>query len=115
MRKAATISHAPVKAYHGSVDIPKGSLLAVKDLPLEFILFPVNPADEISQFETERARGFPGVVIRSGRRSKAGLRTWRYPEDHHPPVCIRLRFFFCFHLNKLQNMVGQIESVSQIQ
>lgn len=51
--RAATISRAQVEAYHGSVDIPKGSLLAVQDLPLNFILFPVNPADEISQFETE--------------------------------------------------------------
>lgn len=54
MRQAATISRAQAEAYHGSVDVPKGSLLAVQDLPLDFILFPVNPADEISQFETER-------------------------------------------------------------
>lgn len=35
--------------YHGSVDVPEGSLLAVEDLPLGFILLPVDPAGEISQ------------------------------------------------------------------
>ncbi len=48
---AATISHAQTEAYHRSMDVPEGSLLAVKDLPLSFILFPVDPADEISQCE----------------------------------------------------------------
>lgn len=33
------------------MDVPEGSLLAVKDLPLGFILFPVDPADGISQRE----------------------------------------------------------------
>lgn len=52
-RRAATISRTQAEAYHGPVDVPKGSLLAVQDLPLDFLLFPVNPADEISQFKTE--------------------------------------------------------------
>lgn len=44
------------EAYHRSVDVPEGSLLAVKDLPLGFILFPVDPADEISQCEKYSAQ-----------------------------------------------------------
>lgn len=39
------------EAYHRSMDVPEGSLLAVKNLPLSFILFPVYPANEISQCE----------------------------------------------------------------
>lgn len=50
------ISHAQTEAYHGSMDVPEGSLLAVQDLPLGFILFPVNPADEISQCEKYSAQ-----------------------------------------------------------
>lgn len=51
MSWAATISHAQTEAYHRSVDVPEGPLLTVQDLPLGFILFPVDPADEISQCE----------------------------------------------------------------
>lgn len=52
-KRAATTPRVQAEAYHGPVDVPKGSLLAVQDLPLDFILFPVNPADQIIQFETE--------------------------------------------------------------
>lgn len=52
-------------AYHRSVDIPEGSLLAVKDLPLSFVLFPVDPAEEISR--RERSWGFSGIGIRCSR------------------------------------------------
>lgn len=38
-------------AHHRSVDVPEGSLLAVQDLPLDFILSPVVPADEIRHCE----------------------------------------------------------------
>lgn len=38
-------------AHHRSVDIPEGSLLAVQDLPLDFILSPVVPVDEIKHCE----------------------------------------------------------------
>lgn len=56
---AATISHAQTEAYHRPMDIPEGSFLAVKDLPLSFILFPVNPAHEvISQCENYSMQTF---------------------------------------------------------
>lgn len=38
-------------AHHRPVDIPEGSLLAVQDLPLDFIFLPVDPAEEISRCE----------------------------------------------------------------
>lgn len=38
-------------AHHRPVDIPEGSLLAVQDLPLDFIFLPVDPAEEISHCE----------------------------------------------------------------
>lgn len=37
------------------MDVPEGSFLAVKNLPLSFILFPVYPANEISQCEKPAA------------------------------------------------------------
>lgn len=37
------------------MDVPEGSLLAVKNLPLGFILFPVDPANDISQCEKPAA------------------------------------------------------------
>lgn len=55
-----THTHTHSAAYHGPVDVPEGSLLAVEDLPLGFILFPVDPADEISWREEY---SFPSISI----------------------------------------------------
>lgn len=44
--RAATGPHAQMETHHRSVDVPEGSFLAVEDLSLRFILFPVNPAED---------------------------------------------------------------------
>lgn len=67
--------------HHRSVDVPEGSLLTVKDLPLSFILFPVNPADRISQCEKHSTQLSSASALHvtgeSGWRDKNGGRhTW---------------------------------------
>lgn len=65
------------------MDVPEGSLLAVQDLPLDFILFPVNPADEIRQFEKDHVRLFLELALDvAGEAGWDEDKTERYSGDY---------------------------------